>query len=72
MPRGRGNIASVDSLSVRSGQKEIVDDNFANVLIEGGGTEPLDFAASPRPVGEMRGGGGALTGSRVSDLRLVE
>lgn len=67
-----GNIASVDWLSVRSGGKETVDDNFAEVLTEGGWTEPLDFATPPRPVGGMRGSGGALTGSRVGDLTLVE
>jgi hypothetical protein len=55
------------------GQGEIFFNNFARIFLEGGGTEPPDFAIYARFVGAVSGGPeGPETGTLVRYLRLVE
>lgn len=55
------------------GQSEITFNNFARIFIEGGGTDPPDFAIYARFVGAISGGpAGPETGPLVRYLRLVE
>jgi hypothetical protein len=55
------------------GQGEIIFNNFARIFLEGGGTEPPDFAIYARFVGAVSGGPeGPETGTLVRYLRLVE
>jgi hypothetical protein len=55
------------------GQDQLKFNNLAKIFIEGGGTNPPDFAIYARFMGMVdEGGGGAETGSLIKYLRLVE
>jgi hypothetical protein len=55
------------------GMSNIKFNNLAKIFLEGGATNPPDFALYARFIGMVdEGGGGAETGSLIKYLRLVE
>ncbi|MGI9625729.1 MAG: pilus assembly protein TadG-related protein [Longimicrobiales bacterium] len=66
-------IAFFDPTGIVQGQSQVEFTNLAWIFIEGGGTDPPDFAVYARFMGTVNGGEeGPLTGPLVQYLRLIE